>query len=415
MEKLFAFWETWFIPHVAQFQQNVYLTAIRDSFYTIIPFLVLASFMNLVGKVFLDPAGILLGESGLDVHDETILEVFQFTRVAFVVGNGITSIFLTVVLSMKIANILGADKGLSAFCSLGCILFISIISVDGKMPENYFAEYGCFSAFFTSFIVVHTFAWLSKKDQLRIKVPDNMPETLSHNISLMPAALLTELIFLVVVIIGLFLYPSPEDFSQTIFQNPSFVLFYQGFVWILWWIGIPGYGLTSIIQQNAYVPAQISNQLGDSAYIFTSSFFEASTIHVMGLIIAIIVFSQNEQWRSVSRFGFTAMIFNIPEVFIFSLPVVLNPVFLVPYLLAPIANVLIGYFAISWQIVPIFQESLSASMPLIISATISTQSIMGGVLQIVWLVMDIFIYAPFVIVSNTIAVMNSEKEVALNE
>ena len=412
MEKLFTFWETWFIPHVAQFQRSAYLTAIRDSFCTILPFLVLASILNLLGKVILDPTGIMLGDRGLDLQNENLLFFLQIMRVGFLVGNGITSTLLTVVLSLRIAKILGADENISAFCSLGCIIAISIISINGEMPEDYFAKYGCFSAFFTSFIVVHTFAWLSKKDKLIVNVPAEIPKTLSHNISMMIPVLLTLLVFFFAVLIAKLLYPSPESFSPAIFQNPSFVLFYQGFVWILWWIGIPGYGLTSIIQQNAYVPAQISNQLGDTAYIFTSSFFEASTIHVMGLIIAIIVFSQNEQWRSVSRFGFTAMIFNIPEVFIFSLPVVLNPIFLLPYLLAPMANVLVGYFAISWQIVPIFQESLSASMPLVISATISTQSIMGGVLQIVWLVMDIFIYAPFVIVSNSVAFMKKEVETA---
>ena len=154
--------------------------------------------------------------------------------------------------------------------------------------------------------------------------------------------------------------------------------------------------------ETGYIPAQLSNQLGETSAIFTTGFFEAGVIHVMGLIIAILVFSQHESWRSISKFGLPAMLFNIQEVFIFGLPVILNPIFLVPYIFAPLANVVVGYIAISWGIVPIFQVDIPWTMPLFLSATIGTHSIMGGVLQIVWLIMDVFIYAPFVITANAI-------------
>ena len=158
----------------------------------------------------------------------------------------------------------------------------------------------------------------------------------------------------------------------------------------------------SKVMEIAYIPAQLSNQIGETSAIFTTGFFEAGVIHVLGLMIAILVFSQHENWRSISKFGLPAMFFNIQEIFIFGLPVILNPIFLVPYIFAPIANVIVGYIAISWGIVPIFQIDIPWTMPLILSATIGTHSIMGGILQIVWLIMDIFIYAPFVITANSI-------------
>ena len=160
-----------------------------------------------------------------------------------------------------------------------------------------------------------------------------------------------------------------------------------------------------------YIPAQLSNQLGETSAIFTTGFFEAGVIHVMGLIIAILVFSQHENWRSVSKFGSLAMLFNIQEVFIFGLPVILNPIFFIPYIFAPLANTIVGYFAISWEIVPIFQVDLPWTMPLFFSSIIATHSIMGGILQIVWLIMDIFIYAPFVITANSIQLTEEKKAV----
>ena len=123
-------------------------------------------------------------------------------------------------------------------------------------------------------------------------------------------------------------------------------------------------------------------------------------MHILGLIIALLVFSRNESWRSVAKFSLPAMLFNIQEPSVFGLPIMLNPLFLIPYVLAPLANTVVGWLAISWGIVPIFKFVVPWATPMIFSGTIGTGSVMGGVLQVIWLVLDIFIYAPFVIVSN---------------
>ena len=123
-------------------------------------------------------------------------------------------------------------------------------------------------------------------------------------------------------------------------------------------------------------------------------------MHVMALSIAVIVFSKHEDWRDVSKFSFPMLCFNLQEPLLFGMPVVLNAVFLLPFVLAPMANALIGWIAISWDIVPIFKYAIPMGMPPFFSGMMSTGSVMGGILQLVWLITDIFIYAPFVIVSN---------------
>ena len=88
----------------------------------------------------------------------------------------------------------------------------------------------------------------------------------------------------------------------------------------------------------------------------------------------------------------------------------LNPLFLLPYLLAPLANTFIGWLAISYGIVPVFQTAVPWTMPLFLNGAMGTGSFMGGILQIVWLVMDIFIYAPFVITANMIEFSGEREE-----
>jgi PTS system cellobiose-specific IIC component len=89
---------------------------------------------------------------------------------------------------------------------------------------------------------------------------------------------------------------------------------------------------------------------------------------------------------------------------------VLNPLFLIPYVLAPMVNVLIGYLAIAGHIVPIFRYAIGSSAPVLLDGIIATGDVMGAVLQLVWLSVDIIIYTPFVIIFNLMDDAKTDRE-----
>ena len=126
-------------------------------------------------------------------------------------------------------------------------------------------------------------------------------------------------------------------------------------------------------------------------------------MQVLGLVLAILIFSKKDSWRAVAKLGLPAMFFNIQEPIAFGLPIVLNPILLVPYIPAPLANTVIGWLAITAGIVPVFKYVVPWTMPIFFEAMIGTGSVMGGLLQIVWRIVDIAIYAPFVIAANKVA------------
>lgn len=196
---------------------------------------------------------------------------------------------------------------------------------------------------------------------------------------------------------------------EYVYQQPIFALVYQFVVSVLWWFGFPGYGFVTNIQEIAYLPAQATNQTGATSYIFTSGFFDAITLHILALVIAIFVFSNHENWRRVALVSLPCALFNIQDPIMFCLPVILNPVFFLPYIMAPLANTVLGYIAILWGIVPVFSEAIPWTMPVILHGALSTGSFMGGALQVVWLITDIFIYAPFVITANMLEFREEDK------
>ena len=417
------------LPNISRFYNNKYLSAMRHTFYILMPFWLTISFFDILGNLFLNPSGFFMSKEGLNLGFWlTGLSGDEYLQSAFVkilseykqiisVGYSLAAIIATIVLSRKLSEIWGSEKDLTVFCSLAAFILISPLAAHGQNEmKDYFAELGFFSAFFVTFLSAKLFSWLYKKKKLRLKTPKTLPKDLARYVSAVFPVLITLLIFSLLSLVIVSIKIGGESFFEslstlTIFQNPLFVLCYQFFVWLLWWLGIPGYSITSKLQEIAYLPAQVGNNIGETSAIFTTGFFEAGVIHILGLMIAILVFSQHENWRSIAKFCLPFMAFNIQEVFIFGLPVILNPIFLLPYVFAPLANTIVGYLAISWEIVPIFQVDLPWTMPIILSPIISTHSIMGGILQLVWLIMDIFIYAPFVITANSMQLSEDKKAV----
>ncbi len=67
----------------------------------------------------------------------------------------------------------------------------------------------------------------------------------------------------------------------------------------------------------------------------------------LGLLIAIFIASRRADYRDIAKLSLAPGIFNINEPVIFGLPIVLNPIMVIPFIITPAINTLIGYFFIS--------------------------------------------------------------------
>ena len=397
MESQEVFEGTRLLPFAAGLYRNKYLETVRHTFFLMMPFLLAVYALDILGSLVPEPY------------------MLSCRRIVGL-GYGMLSMALAMLLAGKLARLWRADSILAAFCALTAFLFLTPPPSEvSKDLVDFFAGRSFLSAFLAAVLSARLFAWLFSIRRLRLPIPKVIPKRFSRYLSAILPVLLT-ITVLGILSVGMgYLMKCLEEWIRTavpmsFFQHPAVAFLYQTILWVCWWFGFPGYGVASFFQQTVYIPAQLSNQAGDTDFIFTSGFFEAGVMHVFGLMIAILVFSRHESWRSITKVSFPAMIFNIQDPVMFCLPVVLNPVFLIPYLLAPLAHTVVGWIAISWGIVPVFKASLPWTMPILFSGSLGTGSFMGGVLQAVWLVMDIFIYAPFVITANMLDLKAEEGE-----
>ena len=104
------------------------------------------------------------------------------------------------------------------------------------------------------------------------------------------------------------------------------------------------------------------------------------------------------------------LICGISEPMVFGLPIMLNPVFLIPFVLVPLITANIGYYAItSGFLTASYVESI-AGMPMFIQQFLSFSGQWQAIfLTFIVIAVGFIIYAPFVIISNK----KTESELAL--
>ena len=121
----------------------------------------------------------------------------------------------------------------------------------------------------------------------------------------------------------------------------------------------------------------------------------------LGLIIAIFLFSKRADYRAIAKLSVGPGIFEINECMTFGLPIVLNPYLVLPFIITPLINGTIGYFATKIGFAGVALYAMPWTTPPIISAWLSTGGSIGAVItQLICIVVSVVIYTPFVILAN---------------
>lgn len=105
---------------------------------------------------------------------------------------------------------------------------------------------------------------------------------------------------------------------------------------------------------------------------------------------------KKKQHRDVGRLAPGAGIFNVNEPVIFGLLIVLNATILIPWVISPIIVTALNYFVMSIGLVPApTGVSVPWTVPVFFSGMIATNSLAGGLLQIVDCLIVGCIWLPF--------------------
>ncbi|MGL4333987.1 MAG: PTS transporter subunit EIIC, partial [Lactococcus garvieae] len=183
---------------------------------------------------------------------------------------------------------------------------------------------------------------------------------------------------------------------------------------ILWFLGLHGFNIVWGVVSAFWLPIFLENV---AKFAETQSFADISiapntmtNVYAMiggsgatfGLIIAMLIFTKKgEKEREVAKLALIPGCFGINEPVIFGLPIVLNPLMFIPWVLVPMINAVIAYIvtSIGW-VVPLVVLN-SGNEPIFISTwVLGAFHISPVILTLVLVVLDIVLYAPFVILNQ---------------
>lgn len=123
----------------------------------------------------------------------------------------------------------------------------------------------------------------------------------------------------------------------------------------------------------------------------------------IALVIAIFVVSKRQDHKTVAKLGLVPSLFNISEPIMFGLPVVMNPIFMIPAIIVPSINLVIAYILTNMNLVGRVVAQVPWITPPGFYAFFATGGdIWAAVLSIALLILDVIIYIPFVKVSNKV-------------
>lgn len=273
---------------------------------------------------------------------------------------------------------------------------------------------GIFLAMISAILAVSIFGFAYKR-KLVIKLPDGVPPAVMDSFaSLIPAGLTIIVFFILNIIFAHTNYGFVHNFVYQVLQAPlvglgkskAFEVIYQFLSTLFWFFGINGPNVTNTIFSPIHKVLTIENYEAAKAgfamtNIFTQGFSDffcnfGGGGSTLGLVIMMAFIGKSKRIKTLGRLSLPAGIFGINEPIIFGLPIVLNPIMLIPFLLAPIANTIIAALATMVGFIPItLGVQLSWTTPIGFSGFLVTGSINAVFLQLFLLVINMLIYFPF--------------------
>lgn len=398
------------LPVANKLASNRYLSILRDAFMLAFPLTMFGSIVVVICNLpFLnDEMKAILNEllgSGQSAT-MSIMTVF----VTFGIGYYLS----------KSYGVEGIFGGAISFASFLILTPFFVTSDSGETISNVLSldrlgAKGMFLGMIVSFIAAEIYSRTSRKGW-QIKMPDSVPPAVAKSFAALIPAILTLSIFTAInAIVTVGLNTNLHDVIYNIIQVPLVglgssiwaTLLAIFFIQFLWFFGLHGQILVNSVMDPVWNTLMFENLEAYKAgehlpHIITKPLMEVFTVGLggSGMTLAVVIimafFLRKKQYRDVGRLALGAGIFNVNEPVIFGLPIVLNATILIPWVIAPIIVTAFNYFVMAIGIVPApTGVSVPWTVPIFFSGIIATNSLAGGLLQIVDFILVGFIWYPF--------------------
>ncbi|MGC6767493.1 PTS sugar transporter subunit IIC [Enterococcus sp. LJL51] len=293
---------------------------------------------------------------------------------------------------------------------------------------------GLFTAMICGLVFARIYCFILEKN-IAIKMPAGVPQFVTDTFAGLIPAIISG--FIAIIISWLFSFTSYGSFSDFIYQilatplqslssSVGSLLFIVLIQMVLWFFGIHGSLVVGSFVTALYLPMDVQNMdalsagaaRSDLPNILSKSFYDlfagiGGAGGTLALIIVILLVAKSKQARTVANLSAVPGLFTINEPMIFGLPLILNPIMAIPFILTPLVQTLVAYIAI-WS--GLFPRLSGIQVPF--GTPIFLNGFLAGgwqiaLLQLICVLAGCLLYLPFVKILDKEKVRGEEQAAAL--
>ncbi|SFQ98168.1 MULTISPECIES: PTS N,N'-diacetylchitobiose transporter subunit IIC [unclassified Enterobacter] len=439
--------ERFLLPFAVKIGKQPHVNAIKNGFIKLMPLTLAGAMFVLINNVFLSfGEGSFFYSLGIRLDASTIETLNGFKTIGGNVYNGtlgIMSLMAPFFVGMALAEERKVDPMAAGLLAVASFMTVTPYSVGDAyaVGANWLGGANIISGILIGLVVAEMFTFVVRRNWV-IRLPESVPLSVSRSFSaLIPG-------FLILSVMGILSWALAAwgtNFHQVMLDSVAKPLSSMGSVvgWayvifnsLLWFFGVHGSLALTALENGIMTPWALENMALYQQYGSVEAALAAGkTFHVwakpmldsyvllggsgatLGLIIAIFIGSRRADHRQVAKLALPSGIFQINEPILFGLPIIMNPVMFIPFVLVQPVLTAIMLIAYYMGIIPPVTNIAPWTMPSGLAAFFNTNgSVAAFCVAIFNLGVATLIYLPFVLVANkaqaTIEEEESEEDIA---
>ena len=397
-------------PFFEKISRNKYLRAIRDGFIAGMPVILFSSIFILIAYV----------PNAWGFHWSKDIETLLMTPYSY--SMGILAFFVGGTTAKALTDSMNRDlpatnqiNFISTMLAsmVGFLLMAAEPAKEGGFLTAFMGTKGLLTAFIAAFITVNVYK-VCVKNYVTIRMPDEVPPNISQVFKdLIPFTLSVVLLYALELVVKASLHVTVAESIGTLLA-PLFsaadgylgITIIFGAYAFFWFVGIHGPSIVepaiaAITYANAEVNLKLIQQGMHADKILTSG-TQMFIVTLGGTGATLVVpfmfmwLTKSKRNRAIGRASVVPTFFGVNEPILFGAPLVLNPIFFIPFIFAPIANVWIFKFFIDTLGMNSFTANLPWTTPAPLGLVLGTNfQFLSFVLAALLIVVDVVIYYPF--------------------
>ena len=408
-------------PIAEKLQTMTFISALSQTMQVLVPITIIGSFACMFA--FVDIGGWQMFLANHSVIQNALMNIQSVTLSIF-------AFYVLLLLPFMYATNLGMKEAAATIpLAIATFFVVTPTELYTSIPMEWLGHKGLLSAMLISYFVVRVVKFCIEKN-IRFKMPAGVPKFVVDGFSvLIPGLFLVTLASIVKYLFSLTSIGTFHNLIYVILQTPfkkvglslvgAIITEVSGT--LAMFLGLHASTIIGIVDP-LRTAADLENLAAWQAglplpNIITGAYYAGLALigaggSALACTLSVLLFSKSERYKSIGKIALIPGIFGIGEPILFGLPVMLNPMFFIPWIGVTIVNQLYAYTVIATGLVGRFTGvSVSWTMPIILNPLLTNSTpVRAAIAQIILAGIDLLIWYPFIKAVDKIE-LRDEKQV----